>query len=74
LFSYFDFNTLYLIKLLSVFFDIGACFCLNENRLPVFTDSPLRKALCFICALALPTVVINGSVWGQCDSNMLPLR
>jgi Gpi18-like mannosyltransferase len=67
LFSYFSFDTLYLIKLLSVLFDLVLAYSLMRT-VGVFTGSGPRKTLCFVLALALPTVVINGSVWGQCDS------
>ncbi len=66
-FSYFEFDTLYLIKLLSVLFDLLLAFALMKT-LSAFTESHVKKSLCFASALALPTVFINGSVWGQCDS------
>ena len=34
----------------------------------VFTESPARRLIAFLGVLWLPTVVLNGSLWGQCDS------
>ena len=67
LFSYININELYLIKLLSVLFDVllaWACMKLlsiyNKERRPLL--------ICFFVALSLPTVALNGAFWGQCDS------
>ena len=67
LFSYININELYLIKLLSLLFDVllaWACVKLlsiyNKNRRPLL--------ICFLVALSLPTVALNGAYWGQCDS------
>ncbi|MBP5167079.1 MAG: conjugal transfer protein TraL [Oscillospiraceae bacterium] len=61
-----DFFDLYLIKLLSVIFDAGlaAVLCLLTG---LFSSSRVRGGLAAVLALALPTVFINGAVWGQCD-------
>ena len=67
LFSYLRVPELYLIKLLSVLFDVllawavlKLCGRMTENR-------GLR--LCsFFAALFWPTVFLNSAVWGQCDS------
>lgn len=67
LFSYFDISELYLIKLLSVLFDVllaWACMKL----LSVFTSRRSLKIACFFAILCLPTVALNGAYWGQCDS------
>lgn len=68
LFSYSDINDLYLIKLLSVFFDIllswGAALLLGR-----FTRSAPRKIALFFTVFMWPTVFLNGSLWGQCDSS-----
>ena len=67
LFSYSSINDLYLIKLLSCFFDVvladAAMLCVLKSN-----GSKLRGAICFFIVLFLPTVVMNGAVWGQCDS------
>jgi Gpi18-like mannosyltransferase len=67
LFSYTEFSELYLIKLLSVFFDLVLAFSLMKT-VSVFTQSTLKKSLCLVLTLLLPTVFINSSIWGQCDS------
>lgn len=67
LFSYFDISELYLIKLLSVLFDVllaWACMKL----LGLYTGSRARRLGVFLAVLYLPTVVINGAYWAQCDS------
>ena len=67
LFSYFDISELYLIKLLSVLFDVllaWACMKL----LGLYTGSRAKLLGVFLAVLYLPTVVINGAYWAQCDS------
>ena len=67
LFSYFDISELYLIKLLSVLFDVllaWACMKL----LGLYTGSRAKLLGIFFAVLYLPTVVINGAYWAQCDS------
>ena len=58
---------LYLIKLLSVFFDIVLAFA-AMRLVRMVTDSPDRALACFLTVLFLPTVFLNGAYWGQCDS------
>lgn len=67
LFSYLPVRDLYLIKLLSVTFDVllawaAARLCAH------FTRRTPRLLGCFFTVLFLPTVFLNGAVWGQCDS------
>lgn len=67
LFSYFDISELYLIKLLSVLFDVllaWACMKL----LGLYTVGRAKLLGVFLAVLFLPTVVINGAYWAQCDS------
>lgn len=67
LFSYFDSeNWLYLIKLLSVFFDIVLAFAVTK-LVSLYYDSDNRLLIAFFGSLFLPTVVLNGALWGQCD-------
>ncbi|MCC8123044.1 MAG: conjugal transfer protein TraL [Oscillospiraceae bacterium] len=65
--SYLDVSDLYCIKLLSIVFDfvlawggwrVAKCVCANGSRRPVVV---------FCLLLLLPTVVLNGAYWGQCD-------
>ena len=65
LFSYIPVNDLYLIKILSCLFDFllaFACGRLCEN-----CGGKGRAA--FFIVLLLPTVVVNSSLWAQCDSS-----
>lgn len=67
LFSYIPVKDLYLIKFLSVLFDVllaWSCVRLAGH----FTKSAPRLLGCFFTVLLLPTVFLNGAVWGQCDS------
>lgn len=67
LFSYIDINDLYLIKLLSVAFDVVLAFAVMKLT-GVFTRSAPKRLAAFLMTLLLPTVIINGAKWGQCDS------
>ena len=65
--SYFPFPDLYGIKLFSILFDILLAWgglrltkAMTKNR-----QTPL---ICFSVLLFLPSVILNGSCWGQCDS------
>lgn len=67
LFSMLPSKDLYLIKLLSTFFDVVlAAACAKLVR--AAGGSSRQRLVCFLVILFLPTAVINGSVWGQCDS------
>jgi len=67
LFSYLPVPDLYLIKLLSVTFDVLLAW--SAARLTGhFTKSVFRRLCCFFTVMLLPTVFLNGAVWGQCDS------
>ena len=67
--SYFDVPDLYLYKLFSILWDVVLAWgCLRLTR-PltrgrVGSGAPLTA---FGAALLLPTVVLNGAYWGQCD-------
>ena len=67
LFSYLSIPDLYLIKLLSILFDVllawGAAMLLGTAR----KEKNLQLA-CYFTVLLLPTVILNGALWGQCDS------
>ena len=67
LFSYFDISDLYLIKLLSIFFDVILAYASMQLLSKVKTSNVLCLA-CFFTVLFLPTVILNGSLWAQCDS------
>lgn len=66
--SYLQIPDLYLIKLFSVLFDILLAWAglrLSRNICQQGSCAPL---ICFTALLFLPTVVLNGAYWGQCDS------
>ena len=67
--SYFRIPDLYLIKLLPMVFDVILAWgCLRLVRCLRKKSGPDPVvAIAFGAALLLPTVVLNGSYWGQCD-------
>ena len=67
LFSYLPVNDLYLIKLLSVFFDVLLAWA-AMGIVRQMGGSGKAQVGCFLAVLFLPTVVLNGALWGQCDS------
>ena len=67
LFSYSSIRDLYLIKLLSIFFDIVLAFS-GAMLVKKCSRSTERGAVCFFLLLYLPTVFLNSAYWGQCDS------
>lgn len=67
LFSLSDIRDLYLIKLLSILFDVLMAWWVLK-LVSLFTQSTARRLTAFIGTLWLPTVVLNGAYWGQCDS------
>ena len=67
LFSYLRVPELYLIKLLSVLFDILLAWAVMKLCGRMIGNRGLR--LCaFFATLFWPTVFLNSAVWGQCDS------
>ena len=66
-FSYSTIPDLYLIKLLSIFFDIILAYS-SEQLLGLLGKSKTRRLVLFFAVLFWPTVFLNGSLWGQCDS------
>ena len=67
LFSVSDIYDLLLVKLLSIFFDVVLAWA-AMRLVGVLTGDPMKKLAAFILTLWLPSVVLNGSLWGQCDS------
>lgn len=66
--SYLSANPLHLIKLFSICFDVVLAWGgLRLARVYCPPESP-RPAAAFCLLLLLPTVVLNGACWGQCDS------
>lgn len=72
LFSYSGIRDLYLIKLLSVFFDVVLAYAAMQ-LVGKCTQSDRKRLFCFFAVLFMPTVVLNGALWGQCDSTYTAL-
>lgn len=66
-FSYFDYFDLYLIKYLTIAFDILLAWVVMKLS-ELFRPDRKYSLLAFCVTLLLPTVVLNGAYWGQCDS------
>lgn len=66
-FSYLPIPDLYLIKLLSLAFDLLLAFTAARLARRV-TGTGYAYPLAFSLVLFLPTVALNGAYWGQCDS------
>jgi len=58
---------LYLIKAVSVIFDFVIAYFIMK-LVSLKSDSSYVKITAFILALAIPTVILNSSMWAQCDS------
>ena len=60
------------IKLLSILFDLFLAFLVykfvSKHTLKHFGNSKMAGLLAGVCILFSPTVILNGSVWAQCDS------
>ncbi len=66
--SYLPVPDLYLIKLISIFFDLLLAFTALRLCRLVFPGREESAAAVFCAVVLLPTVVLNGAYWGQCDS------
>ena len=66
-FSYTEYSDLYLIKYLSIAFDVLLAWTVMKLVAHFRKEEELRTAA-FCITLLLPTVILNGSLWGQCDS------
>ena len=67
LFSLLPVNELYLIKLTSLLFDILLAWA-GMKLLSLCTKKRTKLLVCFFALLLLPTFIINGAKWAQCDS------
>lgn len=67
--SYFSFDSLLLIKIVSVAFDyILAISCVYLSRQIFKEKNSFRDLMIYMIILFLPQVFFNSSMWGQCDS------
>ena len=62
-----NFSDLYLIKSVSVIFDFLLAFFVMKI-VSLRTESMNLRIMAFLLTLAIPTVVLNSSMWGQCDA------
>ena len=67
LFSFTEYPDLYLIKYLSIAFDVLLAWGV-QRCLSLVTESAGRRLGAYVATLLLPTVLLNGALWGQCDS------
>ena len=67
IFSYLPISDLYLIKLLSVAFDVGLAYA-SMKLVEFVNDNENIRLASFFSVLLLPTVFLNGALWAQCDS------
>ncbi|NCB62131.1 MAG: DUF2029 domain-containing protein [Clostridia bacterium] len=66
--SYLAVPDLYLIKLFSLLFDVLLAWG-GLRLVRIFTRPESRKSAAAFCLLLLlPTVILNGAYWGQCDA------
>lgn len=66
--SYSSIPDLYLIKLFSILFDLLLAWAALRLCRRLCSEGSFVPLLCFTLFLFLPTFVLNGSFWGQCDS------
>ena len=66
--SYLPVPALYAIKLFSIFFDVVLAWGGLRLAEVLAPGQDGKKAAAFLALLLLPTVVLNGSYWAQCDA------
>lgn len=66
--TYIPINSLYLIKTVSVVFDITLALCCVLVVKKMLNNNMEKMLITYLLVLFLPTVFINSSKWGQCDS------
>ncbi len=59
---------LLLVKVLSIFFDVVLAWGAMKLTGVLTGENKEKKLTAFLLTLWLPTVILNGSLWGQCDS------
>lgn len=69
--TYIPFNKLYLIKFVSILFDFLLAFSsalLVKELIKDYKKQQFYFLITYSIIIMLPTVVMNGAMWGQCDS------
>lgn len=67
LLTYLPLPDLFAIKLLSLAFELFAAV-LAYRLVKIKYPAPFLPALAYVAVLCWPTVILNGSMWGQCDA------
>ncbi len=60
-------GNLYIIKFVSIIFDIALAYGALK-LVSIFSNDKKIRLLAFVSVFLLPTVVLNGAWWAQCDS------
>lgn len=71
LLTYLPIKSLYSIKILSIIFDYGmslAAVLLVNNLFKNKKEVKLYRVLTYAIIIMIPTIILNSSAWGQCDS------
>lgn len=66
--SYLPFNHLYEIKAISIIFDYLMAFAIAILTYNLTNKNEKKSAIAYCIAISMPTVILNSSWWGQCDS------
>ena len=67
LMTYIPIQPVYQYKFLSIVFDFLLAF-LVSGIVRMLTQNRTKTAIAYMAAVMLPSVVLNSSLWGQCDS------
>lgn len=67
LISYMKCEPLIPIKIISIIFDF-ICGVMGYKIVNKLSNNKRVAYLCYVVILFLPTVIVNGAMWGQCDS------
>ncbi len=60
-------GNLYVLKFVSIVFDVVTAYGVLK-LVSIYTQDKIIKLFSFLAVLLLPTVILNGAWWAQCDS------
>lgn len=66
--SYLPFNQLYEIKIISIVFDYLLAYAVAMLVYNLTNKNELKSIIAYSITVLMPTVILNSSWWGQCDS------
>ncbi|MDR2547788.1 MAG: hypothetical protein LBC96_09860 [Lachnospiraceae bacterium] len=66
--AYFDLDTVIWIKIISVVFDVVLAIAVYKLVSLRQDLKPIAKNIAYVITLFVPTILMNSSIWGQCDS------